>query len=54
MNLMFLILAFIFAGVILVLGYIENYKKKGYNMPFDEDKPFVKKSKHQVRTPWKK
>lgn len=38
MNLMFLLMALIFAGVVLVIGYIENYKAKGYNMPFDEDK----------------
>ena len=61
MNFLFLILALIFAGLILIIGYIENYKKRGYNMPFDEDHEFAKREvermwrerKHQVRTPWK-
>lgn len=37
---LFIILAIIFAGTILIIGYLENYKVKEYNMPFDEDRVF--------------
>lgn len=53
MNLLFLILALIFSGVILVLGWIENYKKKGYNMPVDEDVKYLVLTKKLEEHFWK-
>ena len=35
-NLLFLLFALLFGAIILIIGYFDN-RKKGYNMPFEEE-----------------